>query len=160
MSAKQASMNHIFISTLLLCLDREQKEDTEETKFELDLPMTDPDFPFELESIHLLVMWPTHYPLRSCPRVILKDSNIPHNIGKKIQIFLDRELPRWQGEPCMRALLHFIDQNLEKWAVAPDPSSTYNMVFIQDMIILVSSNLINLTVSWIMSRCDLLQWHH
>lgn len=113
------------LQSINMIYSRIDEVDLKEYSFEIDLPMTDPDFPFDIPSINLLIIWPLNYPSISsaCPKILIRDKQIPNALVIKIQYYLNRHISTCinQQNPTL-SILQGIQQNLlEHWTLAPDP---------------------------------------
>lgn len=85
------------------------------------MPIQDPDFPFDLESLHLRLRVPPGYPDEAAAHVIFEvlNDDVPASVRIRIRNRMDdasERMPR--GEPSIKALLVLLERNLEKWMVA------------------------------------------
>lgn len=114
--------------------NRIDEADLKEYSFEIDLPMTDPDFPFDIPSIHLLIIWPLNYSSASStyPKILIRDKQIPNALAIKIQYYLDRHISTFinQQNPTLSILQDIQQGLLEQWTLGPDPHIQSSIKFI------------------------------
>lgn len=127
-------------SSVSMIHDRADASDHKEHSFEVDLKMPE-DFPFDLPTVKLLVLWPLNYHphgTAAAPQLFLRDKRIPHVTAIQIQSQLDRYLintimkqEQDAGMITLRLLQQIRDGLLERWALSqpePQPSTTIKLI--------------------------------
>lgn len=84
-----------------------------------DLPIVDPDFPFDVAALKLVVRFPPGYPEQGFATFVVVNDEIPENVRRRIQNRMDAAsegMPK--GELNIKPLLRLLERSLEKWMVA------------------------------------------
>lgn len=97
-----------------------KRSHNEQQMIEFRKQVEDPDFPFDLESIHLRIALPHNYPKEgNYPTFKVLNEEIPDSVKARIQNRMNDLSERTtKGEPVVKELLRLLDKNLEKWMVA------------------------------------------
>lgn len=78
------------------------------------LPITDPDFPYDLPAVHLQVTLPPEYPHTSPPTFAVLNPTIPSDIKRRLETRLNDTVRTMAvGELSVRPMLRYLERNLE-----------------------------------------------
>ena len=78
------------------------------------MPITDPEFPYEMEYLQLDIRIPKEYP-KAIPIITVDASELTPQIRDYINIECKRASNSMSGQMSVRPLLKYIDTNLETW---------------------------------------------
>ncbi|KAL1920992.1 uncharacterized protein VTP21DRAFT_11627 [Calcarisporiella thermophila] len=105
------------------------KSDDQGAVIELDLPPSDPEFPYELESIQLRISLPADYPTTACSVEVLNE-DIPKGFARNVERGFEEHVRKDRQKGIHFSLLqnlNWLDHNLESLLRQP-PSSTIRFV--------------------------------
>lgn len=95
---------------------------------EVSLPITDPEFPFEMDRLLLCIVIPPKYPDEK-PRITVHKRGLTEPLRALIDQQLARAATGMVGQMSVRPLLKFLEHNLEAWMISTmRPSSTIKFV--------------------------------
>lgn len=80
---------------------------------DFNLPITDPDFPYDLDDVHLSITLPSDYP-QSPPKFEVLNEAIPINLRQRLSSRLNETASQIKrGELSVRPMLRYLERNLE-----------------------------------------------
>ena len=87
---------------------------------------SDPDFPYELEALELLVSLNPDYP-KSLPTFCVLNGNIPQDLKQKISADIEDRAIFYKNQLMLRPMLNWIDSNMER-LLSPKPVSSVRII--------------------------------
>src|SRR5690606_4277042 len=79
----------------------------------MTVPVVDPDFPFDLESVKLKITVPKGYPKLESPVFECLNDDIPSNLKAQFKSHMDRASKTLLGQETLRPMIRFLEKNLE-----------------------------------------------
>lgn len=84
------------------------------------MPIEDPEFPFDLDALHLEITLPANYPSpNGLPQLKVLNADIPEGVKRRIRNRMEEAAEKMPKDtPYLKELLRILDRSLEKWMVA------------------------------------------
>lgn len=101
-------------------IDSEQSEPskqlkfTEATGFEINMKPSDPDFPFDILSLHFILYVPSNYPLKA-PSISVTNTDIPREYSLNVDMGFKELANEGAGNKSLLDLILELDKNLENF---------------------------------------------
>ena len=87
---------------------------------------SDPDFPYELEALHLRIHLPSTYP-DEVPDIAITNEDLGSELKSHIENEIRKKTRTLSGQPCLRPLFRWLDKNMET-LLAKKPLRTITFV--------------------------------
>lgn len=98
------------------------------TVLEMRVPILDPEFPFDLESVHLQIEVPKEYPTGASPSYALLNNDVPENLKGRFKMHMDRAAKSLLGQQALRPMIRFLENNLEMMLTPPANPTGFKFV--------------------------------
>ncbi len=108
--------------------DLVEKKDDGQIVLDMTVPVLDPDFPFDLESVQLRICIPMEYPKVSSPAFQCLNPDIPENLKNQFKSHMDRAAKTLMGQEALRPMIRFLEKNLELMLTPPANPSGFKFI--------------------------------
>jgi uncharacterized CHY-type Zn-finger protein len=81
-------------------------------QLQISVRPSDPDFPYDLEALHLRIHLPSTYP-DEVPTVLITNEDLQLELKSHIENEIRKKTNTLVGQPCLRPLFRWLDKNME-----------------------------------------------